>query len=106
MATKSSTLASFLMVLVFVCLVADYANASSLKVWRGHGCNGHSAVIHGCGCFNIPHGLFGGYRYTFTGQPAKVYSHRHCQGHVLNRFHQNIRKCQPFGFRSIRILCH
>ncbi|RZC63270.1 hypothetical protein C5167_025052 [Papaver somniferum] len=95
---------SFLMVLVFACLIADFANASSIRVWSGPGCSGHKRSFHGCGCANVPHGFHGGYHFDYTGQRITVYNHHGCHN-VHSRFHHDVSKCHHFGFKSVRLHC-
>ncbi|KAI3858955.1 hypothetical protein MKW98_028688 [Papaver atlanticum] len=73
--------------LVFVALVCDFANASSMTVWSGPGCNYRGQIIRNCGCSTI--NLNGG----------------GCRGPAHTRLNGDARMCSSFGWRSIFIQC-
>ncbi|KAI3890549.1 hypothetical protein MKW92_051388 [Papaver armeniacum] len=89
--------------LVFGALVTDFANASSLTVWKAPGCTGGGEVYQGCGCKNINY--YAGYYFDYTGQPARLYGSSWCSGSVQARFTSDVRKCSSFGWKSIYIAC-
>ncbi|KAI3947546.1 hypothetical protein MKW98_031767 [Papaver atlanticum] len=101
---NSSTLVSFFTILMFVCLITDYASASSFKVWEGPGCTGHFRTFHGCGCADVPHGFHGGYEFDYTGESITFYNNHGCHD-VHDRFDHDVHKCHKFGFKSVKIHC-
>ncbi|OVA19907.1 Antimicrobial protein MiAMP1 [Macleaya cordata] len=100
---NSNLLASVVMVLVFIALMSDFANASSLRAWNGPGCNNNWQQYGACGrCLNINY--FGGYQFNYDGQSARVYNQGGCQG-GFSWLRRSVRSCNPFGWRSIWIVC-
>ncbi|MCL7031566.1 hypothetical protein MKW94_018784 [Papaver nudicaule] len=92
-----------LMALVFVALVSDFANASSLTVWRGPGCDQNTQVLRNCGCSAI--NLRGGYSFVFNGQPASLFNTAGCRGIPQTTLKGDARMCSGFGWKSMFIQC-
>ncbi|OVA04679.1 Antimicrobial protein MiAMP1 [Macleaya cordata] len=104
-ANKNSNLimASVVTTLVFIALMTDFANASSLRAWNGPGCTNTWQQYGSCGrCININH--FGGYQFNYNGQPARIYNQGGCRG-GFTWLRRSARSCNPFGWRSIHIVC-
>ncbi|RZC43408.1 hypothetical protein C5167_036358 [Papaver somniferum] len=92
-----------IMALVFVALVSDFANASSITVWSGPGCNSSGQIIRNCGCSDI--NLRGGYSFIYNGQTAALYNEGGCRGVAHTRLNADARMCSGFGWKSIFIQC-
>ncbi|KAI3885575.1 hypothetical protein MKX03_009273 [Papaver bracteatum] len=91
------------MALVFVALVCDFANASSMIVWSGPGCNYRGQIISNCGCSTI--NLNGGYSFIYNGQTGALYNEGGCRGPAHTRLNGDARMCSSFGWRNIFIQC-
>ncbi|RZC55997.1 hypothetical protein C5167_035880 [Papaver somniferum] len=92
-----------IMALLFVALMSDFTNASSMMVWSGPGCNNSGQVIRKCGC--SPINLRGGYNFIYNGQTAALYNEDGCRGVVHTRLGDNARMCSGFGWKSVLIQC-
>ncbi|OVA04680.1 Antimicrobial protein MiAMP1 [Macleaya cordata] len=103
MAAANKISSILIMALVFVALVTETANASSLTVWSGPGCNNRAERYSKCGCSAIKQ--HGGYEFVYNGQTAALYNQGGCSGVAHTRFNAGARACSPFGWKSIFIQC-
>ncbi|KAI3921005.1 hypothetical protein MKW92_046636 [Papaver armeniacum] len=92
-----------IMALVIVALASDFANASSMTVWSGPGCNNDGQIIDDCGCSAI--NLQGGYSFVYNGQTAALYNEGGCSGVSHTILNANAAMCSGFGWKSIFIQC-
>ncbi|KAI3986879.1 hypothetical protein MKX01_014580 [Papaver californicum] len=73
-----NSLSMLLMAFVLIAVVSEVANASSLTVYRLAGCSGESETYSRCGCTNLLY--MGGYQFSSTDQPARMYNTGNCLG--------------------------
>ncbi|KAI3987781.1 hypothetical protein MKX01_028515 [Papaver californicum] len=100
--SSSNFVSIAIMALVFA-LVSDFANASSMTVWSGPGCDNNGQIIRSCGCSSI--NLRGGYSFIYNGQTAALYNEGGCRGVAHTRLNADTRMCSGFGWKSIFIQC-
>ncbi|KAI3908485.1 hypothetical protein MKX01_009287 [Papaver californicum] len=100
--TKNS-LSVLLMAFVLMAVLSEVANASSLTVYRLGGCSGEQQTLSACGCSNLLY--MGGYRFSYTGQTARLFNSGNCQGGSVATLSGNAAQCSGVGWRSINILC-
>ncbi|KAI3924613.1 hypothetical protein MKW92_001286 [Papaver armeniacum] len=103
--SSSSFVSIAIMALVFVASVSDFANASSMMLWSGPGCNNSGQIIRKCNCSSINLNLRGGYNFVYNGQTAALYNEDACGGAVHTRLNDNAGMCRGFGWKSVSIQC-
>ncbi|KAI3887579.1 hypothetical protein MKX03_012966 [Papaver bracteatum] len=101
--SSSSLVSIAIMALVFVAVVSDFANASSITVWSGPGCNNNGQIIDRCGC--SPLDRQGGFSFVYNGQTAALYNEGGCTGVAHTRLNGDAEMCSGFGWKSIFIQC-
>ncbi|KAI3924612.1 hypothetical protein MKW92_001285 [Papaver armeniacum] len=101
--SSSNFVSIAIMALLFVALVNNFANASSMTVYNGPGCDNGGYIITDCGCSSIF--AHGGYNFNYGGQTAALYNEDWCTGVAHTRLHGNAGMCSGFGWQSIFIQC-
>ncbi|KAI3955683.1 hypothetical protein MKW98_006043 [Papaver atlanticum] len=103
MAAIKQPLSVLFMVLVLMAVVSELANASSIIVYAGPGCNNRAERHLKCGCSNI--GLRGGYEFSYGGQSAAMYWQSNCEGASQFILRGDSRSCDAYTWKSMFIQC-
>ncbi|RZC86467.1 hypothetical protein C5167_030546 [Papaver somniferum] len=99
--TKNS-LSLLFMAFVLLAVASELANASSFTVYRLSGCSGETQTYR-CGCNNLLY--MGGYRFTYTGQTARMYNTGNCLGNSVTTLSGSGSRCAGIGWRSVNLQC-
>ncbi|KAI3965419.1 hypothetical protein MKX01_042900 [Papaver californicum] len=103
MAATKKSLSVLVVAFVLMAVVSEMANASSIIVYAGPGCNNRAERHLKCGCSNI--GLRGGYDFTYGGQSAAMYWQPDCEGASQFILRGNSRSCDAYTWKSMFIQC-
>ncbi|XP_026441509.1 antimicrobial peptide 1-like [Papaver somniferum] len=97
-----NTLSMLFMAFVLMAVASELASASSFTVYRLSGCSGESQTYR-CGCNNLLY--MGDYRFTYTGQTARMYNTRNCLGDSVATLSGSGSRWAGIGWRSVNLQC-
>ncbi|KAI3863738.1 hypothetical protein MKW98_031330 [Papaver atlanticum] len=103
MAATTKSVSMLIMALVLMAVASELANASSIIVFAGPGCNNRAQKHLKCGCSNIS--LRGGYEFTYGGQSAAMYWQSDCEGASQFILRGDSRSCDAYTWKSMFIQC-